>query len=224
MLRILTLLGLGAMLATPKQAAVDATSAAVPASLLEAAQQTTVDFAGALASASVAAGFELEEADDGPPSGKTMAPGDRDRKVPLADVANAFEARHLAYRAGVLRGVLVIRPAQDALPFLDEPSTIFPPATIEGVMAAARRVFLPIDPRLSGPALNSLGRPSDAIPLTLDGSGGRKVIDTLNQIVSQAPGRAWVVTTRKVGNEVRLVGFGFIEANGSRRTQPVLTE
>jgi len=88
-------------------------------------------------------------------------------------------------------------------------------------MAAVRRVFLPLDPRLSGPALNSLGRPSDTIPLTLDGSGGRKVIDTLNQIVTQAPGRAWVVTTGKRGSAVRVTGFGFIEGDGSRRTQPL---
>jgi hypothetical protein len=224
MLRILTLLGLSAMLATPEQAGVDVANPAVPTSLLEAAQRRPADFAAALASASVAAGFELKEPDDGPPSGETMALGDSDRKVPLADVAKAFEARHPAYRASLLRGVLVVRPAEDSLPFLDEPSTISPPATVKGVMAAARRVFLPMDRRLSGPALNSLGRPSDALQLTLDGRGGRKVIDTLNQIVTQAPGRAWIVTTRKVGNEVRLVGFGFIEANGTRRTQPVLTE
>ena len=88
-------------------------------------------------------------------------------------------------------------------------------------MAAARRVFLPMDPRLSGPALNSLGRPGDTIPLTLDGSGGRKVIDTLNQIVTQVPGRVWVVTTGKQDGAVRVTGFGFIGGDGSRRTQPL---
>ena len=223
MLRILTVMGLCATLTSPQQA-VDPAGDVVPASLLEAARRSPVDFAAALASASVAAGFELKEADDGPPSGQAIAAGGRDQKVTLPDVAKAFEARHLEYRASTLQGVLVVRPVQGVLPFLDEPSAIYPRVTVKGVMGAARRIFLPIDPRLSGPGLNTLGPPSEEVPVTLDGSSGRKVIDTLNQIVRQVPGRAWVVTTRKTGNEVRLVGFGFIEADGSRRIQPLLTQ
>ena len=47
------------------------------------------------------------------------------------------------------------------------------------------------------------------------------VMDTLNQIVRQTAPHTWVVTTRKEGDAVRIVGFGFLNAAGGRRTQPM---
>ena len=50
----------------------------------------------------------------------------------------------------------------------------------------------------------------------LDGSGGKTVLDTLNQIAVQAPGHVWVVTTREERDGVKLTGFGYIHGDGSR--------
>ena len=218
MWRIMTVVGVCATLLGRAQVA----GVAVPASLIEAAQQSPVDFAGALAAASMPSGFEIKEADDGPPSEKATPPVDPDRKVVMTDVIRAFEDRHPTYRARMIRGVLVVRPVEDALAFLDEPSTIYPPVTVTGIMAAARRVFVPLDARLAGAGLGSGGRLGDFAPVALDGSGGRTVIDTLNRIVTQVPGRAWVVTTRKQASDIRVIGFGFIGGDGSRRRQPLL--
>jgi hypothetical protein len=218
MWRIMKVVGVGvALLGTPQVARVG-----VPAAVVEAAQQSPVDFAAALAGAAVPSGFEIKEADDGPPSAPAAGLVDPQQKVALTEVISAFEGRHPGYRARMTAGVLVVRPVEDALPFLDEPSTIYPAANVTGIMDAARRVFLPLDPRLSGPVLNGIGRPGDQVPVALDGSGGRTVIDTLNQIVTQVRGRAWVVTTKKLGRDVRVIGFGFIDGDGSRRRQPLL--
>lgn len=217
MWRIITVVGMSATLLGRAQVA----GVAVPAALIEAAQQSPVDFAVALAGASVPSGFEIKDADDGPPSEMAAVPVDPNRNVAMTDVIRAFEDRHPGYSARMIRGALVVRPVEGALAFLDEPSTIYPPVNVTGIMAAARRIFVPLDARLAGAGLG-VGRPGDFVPVTIDGSGGRTVIDTLNQIVTQAPGRAWVVTTRKQGSDIRVIGFGFIEGNGSRRTQPLL--
>ena len=215
--KIMTVVGVSATLLGMTQVA----GVAVPAALIEAAQQSPVDFAAALAGASVPSGFEIKDADDGPPSELATAPVDPNRKVAMADVIRAFEDRHSGYRARMIRGTLVVRPVEGALAFLDEPSTIYPPVKVTGIMEAARRIFLPLDARLAGAGLG-VGRPGDFVPVAIDGSGGRTVIDTLNQIVTQVSGRAWVVTTRKQGSDIRVSGFGFIEGDGSRRTHPLL--
>jgi hypothetical protein len=169
----------------------------VPSSLLVAAQRSPVEFAMALANASVPAGLEIRESDDVPPDARPTSKVDREREVPVSEVVKAFEARRRDYRVVVMQGVLVIRPIDGTLSFLDEASTIDPPVSVVGVMASVRRVLSPLDPRLSGVVLNSYGRKGEDVPVMLDGSGGRQVIDTLNQIVKQAPPRTWVVTTRR---------------------------
>lgn len=177
----------------------------MPASLLVEAQRSPVDFAAALAKASVPAGLEIRESDDGPPSGEPLINVDPERRVPVSDVVKAFGAQHRDYRAVEMRGAVVIRPIAGILPFLDEASTIRPSVTVIGVMAAARHVFDPLRPGLAtAVVLDSMGKGED-VPVVLDGRGGRTVIDTLNQIVKQAPPRTWVVTTRKGGKDVRIV-------------------
>jgi hypothetical protein len=219
MWQIITIVGVSAAFLGTAQI----TSVAVPATLIEAAQQQSpLDFAAALAGAAVPSGFEIKAADDGPPSSAAAVTADSQQKVALTDLIAVFEGRHSGYRARMIGGVLVVRPVEGTLPFLDEASSIYPPVKVTGIMDAARRVFLPLDPRLSGPVLNGIGRPGDNVPVALDGSGGRTVIDTLNQIVSQLPGRAWVVTTSQQGRDIRVIGFGFIDGKGSRRTQPLL--
>jgi hypothetical protein len=195
------------------------TGRTVPASLLVAASDSLVDFAFALAGASIPAGLEIRESDDGPP----LRPAfniDPKPRVPLNDLVTTFDAHRHEYRAVVMRGgVMVIRPVKGKVPFLDGPSPISQEVTVTGLMAAARRVFAALNPGLTGPVLNSMGHEGDDIPVALDGSGGRTVMDTLNQIVTQAPRRVWVVTTREEPDGQRVISFGLIEAGRSRRTQ-----
>jgi hypothetical protein len=195
------------------------TGPTVPASLLVAASQSLVDFAYALANASILAGLEIKESDDGPPLGPAFNI-DPKQRVPLNDLVATFNAHRQEYRAVVMRGdVMVIRPVKGMVPFLDGPSPISQEVTVTGLMAAARRVFAALDPGLKGPVLNSMGHKGDDISVALDGGGGRTVMDTLNQIVTQAPGRVWVVTTREEPDGQRVISFGLIEAGRSRRTQ-----
>jgi hypothetical protein len=118
--------------------------------------------------------------------------------------------------------VLLIRPVTGTLPFLDAPSPIARKLRVTGFMAAARRVFADLDPRLNDPILNSIGHKGDDVPVMLDGSRGRTVMDTLNQIVTQAPGRVWVVTTRAEPEGLRVMSFALIEDGHGRRTQGML--
>jgi hypothetical protein len=187
----------------------------VPASLLESARLQPIEFAMALAAAQVPAGLELRESDERPFS----EPARVDRHGPrtsLGEVVASFNSSHQEYTARLTQdNIVVIRPVKDALSFLDEPSHIRQPSKVAGVMYAAQLVFSAIAPRLAGGIiLDSL--PDDAI-IVLDGSQSRTVIDTLNQIVLQAPGRCWVVKTRGKGNAVRITEYGFIEASGAHR-------
>jgi hypothetical protein len=192
----------------------------VPSALLAWADRSPVEFAMALAYASVPAGLEIRESDDIPPSTRPQLTIDPARNIQASELARAFNSQRSDYDAALMGRVLVIRPTGSALPFLDQPSPIDSPLTVTGLMAAAREVFSVLDPGLRGPILNSLGRDSDRIPIVLDGRGARKVIDTLNQIVLQAaPSHSWFVTTRKEPDGMRVVAFGIIEANGTRRTQ-----
>lgn len=200
----------------------DQTGLTVPSSLLVAASQSPVEFAMALAYASIPSGLEIKESDDVPPSRPPAFDIDPQRRVALDDLVTTFNVQHRDYRAVVMRGgVIVVRPIDRTLSFLDKPSSLSQEVTVTGVMAAARHVFAAVDPGLTGPVLNSIGRKVDNIPVVLDGTGGRTVIDTLNQIVTQAPGCVWVVTTRDQQNGLRVIGFGFIQGDGSRRTQPM---
>jgi hypothetical protein len=195
------------------------TGPTVPASLLVAASHSLVDFAYALANASIPAGLEIKESDDGPPLGPAVNI-DPKQRIPLNDLVATFNAHRHEYRAVVMSGdVIVIRPVKGMVPFLDGPSPISQEVTVTGLMAAARRVFAALDPGLNGPVLNSMGHKGDDISVALDGGGGRTVMDTLNQIVTQAPGRVWVVTTREEPDGQRVISFGLIEAGRSRRTQ-----
>jgi hypothetical protein len=172
----------------------------------------------ALTKASVPAGFEIRESDDraplGPPSGAAEG------SARLSDVVKVFETYHREYRAVVMESVLVVRPRKRAAALLDAPSSIVQPTRVTGIMTAARQIFSVRWPSLLGPTLNSCGRPGEDVEIVLDGRGLR-VIDTLNEIVMQAPNRAWVVTTRQEDEEAQVLNFGFLDSSGRRRVQSV---
>jgi len=192
----------------------------VPASLLGPATASPIEFAAALAKASIPAGLEIHESDDvfaavWPPDFQL----DVRRKVPVTQMLKAFNDARQDYRASVTpAGVVVIRPVERRHPFLDTASDISAPLTVTGVMRAARRIFTALEKRLAGPHAGSGSLRGEDIPIVLNGSG-RTVIDTLNQIVAHAPGRAWVVTTRSDGDYQRVIQFGFLEGDGRRDRQ-----
>jgi len=210
----------GAMLAQPGMT--------VPSAVLSAADGSPVEFAMALANSAVPAGLEVREADDRmPPNWPTINgrppawfDADRTKRVSATDVVEAFNRERRDYQAVLMGPVVVIRPVGERLAVIDQASPILGPTPVTGVMTAARRVFSDFVPGLTGPTLNSYGRKGEDLNITLDGSR-RTVVDTLNQIVLQAGPRAWVVTTRQEGQDIRLASFGFIDTEGNRRTQEV---
>lgn len=196
----------------------------VPAYLVSLADRPPLEFAFLLASASIPSGIEVRQPDDtypGPPRAGTQP---SERTVSAEELMQAFNAAHEDYRAVLMDGVFVIRPVRGRSAFLDVPSSIDPPTTVAGTMEAERRIFSPLDPRLLGPAIGGgIGREAArglSTHFILDGTAGRRVIDTLNQIVLQMPG-AWQVTTGLRGKEPTVVEFGLIYADRSRSMHPL---
>lgn len=224
-LKSFAIVGLGALLSGSGAAAVQ-DNATAPSGVLAAAQSSPVEFAMALANGAVPAGLEVRESDDVVPSNwptvNDRRPpwfnADRTKRVAVTEVVRAFNESRRDYHAALMGQVIVIRPIDGTLQLLDQASGISGRTQVAGSMAAATRVFSAMIPELSGPLLNSIGHKSDAVQVVF-GDGMRRVIDDLNQISLQTPPRTWVVTTRKRGDEVVLSAYGFIEADGSRRTQ-----
>ena len=192
-------------------------NATVPSALLTEVGRSPMEFAVVLAEAAVPSGLEIKEPGDLRSRPVRFVDADFTKKIPANQLTAAFNAQHSDYRAVSLNGVVVIRPLEGRAAFLDQPSAITSPVSITGRMAAARRVFAPLDPGLLGVVLNSLGYEGEDEPIVLDGAAGRSVIDTLNEIVTQSPS-AWQVTTRKQGDAQRVVAFGFIRRDGSGTT------
>jgi hypothetical protein len=193
------------------------TNQAVPASLLLKSQASPFEFAMLLAETAVPSGLELRESDNVRPRLKPDFNIERAQKAQAADLVKAFNSRHSDYRATWMDGVFVIRPTQKTAQYLDEP-LVREPIAVTGVTTAANHVFAPLDPTLlTGAFIGSYFGDSadrgDDIPISLDDTGGPRVIDRLNQIVRQAP-RTWYVLTREVENKVRIVRFGFIQRGG----------
>jgi hypothetical protein len=196
--------------------------ATVPSSLAGSAKRSPLELVGALAAASVPAGLEIRHSDDVLPSPWPPAFRDSKRRVPIADVLAAFNAARQDYRGVAAKGgVVVLRPADGRLPFLDQGSTIPAGTTVTGVMAAARRVFSQLDPALTGAVAGSGSMKGAGIRIALDGSDGRTVLDTLNQIAVQAPGHAWVITTVRERDATKIAELGFIHGDGTRDRLPM---
>jgi hypothetical protein len=184
----------------------------VPFYLVAAAERPFAEFMMLVAHASVRAGIELKEIDNAAVTGTPIRPKGETKQVPREELVAAIHARKPGYQATWDRDVLLIRPVNGRLKFLDTPSTLTSATAIVGVMQSLRTIMAPLDPRLLRPAVGT-GRGWEALRalsanITLDGSNGRTVIDTLNQVVLQNPG-AWHVMTRFEGGEWRVSEFGF---------------
>lgn len=192
-------------------------SSLVPAYLLQAAQGPPIEFGMALLSASVPCGLEIKERDNRAHSG-LVSKRATEKQMPLAEVLRAFQASHAEYTAQVTMGVVVIRPRTDFLAFLDAPSRIAERTSVPDVTQAARTVFSQAYPGLTGGIVVGAGPHSwPDSPVVLDGSGGRTVLDTLNQIATQAVGRGWLVTTRSENGRVLAVEVKLFDERGNRR-------
>ncbi len=209
------IIALGLFASPPEQ---QSAPSPVPAYLLQAAQGPPIEFGMALLSASIPCGLEIKARENRAHSGPVSKHGP-DRRVPLPEVLRAFEAAHAEYTAQVTMGVVVIRPRTDLLALLDAQSRIAEATTVPGVTEAARIVFSQAYPGLTSGIVVAAGPlpPWSGSPIVLDGSGGRTVLDTLNQIVTQAPGRGWLVTTRSAEGRVLAVEVKIFDEHGSRR-------
>ena len=198
----------------------------VPPYLLSAAERPPLEVTFLLANAGIPCGIEIRESDDVVPRPPADARRDLLQQVPASMVVEAFNASHREYRAALVDGVFVIQPSAGRASFLDSPSVIVPRITIVGTMEALRRILSPLDTRLLSPHIGGGIGPEAAKGLTarfvLDGSGPRRVIDTLNQLVLQMPG-AWEVTTRQYGQEWKIAKFGFIYGDRSRSQETIPT-
>lgn len=196
----------------------------VPADLVSIANRAPLEVVLTLASQSVPAGIEVFEADDRYPRRPPDFRPASSRQVPLNDVVTAFNDSHPAYRATNVDGVFVVRPASGRVSFLDGQSTIPPATAVLGAMQAMKRILSPLDPQLLEPSVgSSLGRQAAkafTAEVTLDGSGGRTVLQTLNQVVLQVPG-AWQVTTRMEERQTEIVRLAFIYTDFSRTVSTV---
>ena len=190
----------------------------VPASLLAAVDYPLAEFIRMIARVTPA-GFEMRESDDVAPLRSTAVP-EGQSTVALTEVVDAFNRVHRSYHAEIMNGVLVVRPIDRRVTFLDRPSPIREPTTQIGVMRAIRFVLSPLNPRLLdgvviGSTLGLHAFEGLSRSIALDGSQPRRVIDTLNQVAVQAPG-AWQVVTRRVADETEIVQYGFIYTDGAR--------
>lgn len=193
-------------------------SQTVPSSLLLQSHRPAFEFTMLLTETAVPSGLELREIDHVRPLEKPDFNIDRAARTPPEALIKAFNARQSDYRATWMNGVLVIRPTQGVARYLDQ-EFLPDPIAVTGVMDAGRYVFASLDPTLLkgarlGSAFGDSAERGDDIPISLDSSGGPRVIDRLNQIVRQAAPRTWYVLTREVQGEVRITRFGFMWPGG----------
>jgi hypothetical protein len=201
-----------------------ARSAEVPASLLAAAGTDPRTFVSILTHVGVPAGLEIRESSDQLPSSSprlwdpeqwTAERVAQQNKVPLPQIVAAFNQQHGDYKAAVLDGVLVVRPAERRVAYLDGHG---PTGQLHaaGLMSLAETVFAPLDARLDKPG----GRAGSRIgPIGVDVDYGdgldlvveawdRNVLDILNEVVRNAPGHSWIVVTSD-GDPAHILRAGF---------------
>lgn len=191
----------------------------VPEYLVAATERPLADFLVLVANASIRAGLEVKEADNAP-RGAVVPPKGERTQIPRDQLVDAFNARRPGYHAAWIGDVLLIRPVLGRMEFLDSPSPIQAPTTIVSLTQALRTIFSPIKPRppnsvAVGSVMGNEAGKALTERFTLDGSNGRNVIDTLNQVTLQHPG-AWWVTTRLIEDRWQPTELGFVYSDFAR--------
>lgn len=194
-------------------------AATVPGYLVAATDRPFAEFLLLVANASIRAGLEVKEADNAPVSRAPRRPRGETTQIPREQLVTAFNARWPGYHAAWVGDVLLIRPVVGRMEFLDSSSPIQAPTTIISLSQTLRTIFSPLRPGLLNPGAGSLSGNEAAKALTerftLDGSNGRTVIDTLNQVTLQHQG-AWWVTTRLIEDKWQPIEFGFVYSDFAR--------
>ncbi|HET9383874.1 MAG TPA: hypothetical protein VFO67_01920, partial [Gemmatimonadales bacterium] len=175
-----------------------------PAALASAARGRPVEFAMLLAHASVLVGLEIYGSDSEPRTMPEWQSIRGDEMIPLDIVIEAFNESHRDYKAGLMDGVVVIRPVARRAPFLDQPLMVSD-VDVVGVETALRKMFKAIDPSVdpSGGIVGSRRvtpeQAGDYVSVRF--TRGKTVLQTLNEIASRT-GLSWeVVTTRSTEQE-----------------------
>jgi hypothetical protein len=206
-------------------------SAQAPESLMSLATVDPLTFVRVLAEARVPAGLEIRQSDKSIPPRLSSVPT-RERlaqeaRVSLDSIAVACNASHRAYRATVAAGVVVVRPTDHAVDYLDQ-MTVSGQLRARGLMAFAREVFAPLQPTLGRQRAQFGSTPSpvgvdvdrgDALELEIDAQG-LTVLEILNEVARRAPGHAWLFVTRD-GDTPRIASLGFLHNYGSGTEQPL---
>jgi len=199
----------------------------VPRDLLATVERPPLEFAMVLSAEAIPAGIEIKDADDVVPFKPPVFKAERDlNQVPLGDLVDAFDAANDDYGAALIDGVFVIRPREGRAAFLDAPSSLDGVVMVTGLMEAQQAIFAQLSPRVLDPMIrvDHGGEAAKAFvtEFSLDGTGGRRVVDTLNEIALKMPG-AWQVTTREHDGEAEIAKFGFIysDFNRSLRNVPI---
>jgi hypothetical protein len=190
----------------------------VPSALLGIATSAApVDFVAALVEANVPAGLEVLAGED-VLSAKPDVPDDPNGRVALATVISAFNGRRSDYTAQLTNGVVVVRPVSSRAPFLDQEITI-PADSVNGILAAQRRVFSVLRPSLASGAImgSTFASAYDMGEYAVFVFDGRPALvrDLLSAIARSAPNQAWFAITRRQRDTTEIVEYGFIHANGS---------
>ena len=190
----------------------------VPDSLMVAATRDPVMFVMVAAHLGLPSGLEVR-ASDQRPSGRPEFQSASQRTVPLSEVLTAFNAAHSDYHAQLSGAVIVIRPVQRKAAYLDQTSALGQ-IDVVGVTAAARKIFVAIDPSLdaAGATIGSrigldAAAAGDSVRIKLNGQG-RTNIQLLNDVVSQSP-RGWMVVTDGEAESPQIVRVGFVNRGGA---------
>jgi hypothetical protein len=169
----------------------------VPSGLVAASRLPPMSFAMSLVDNFVPTGIEVRGSPIGPREPMPAFDLDRQNVVPVTDVIQGFNTAHSDYRATWTDNVILIRPIERRLRFLDSAAG-FVTMTVQDPLLALARVFEPIEPRLggrtrAGSSMASRTERGADITVTLVGAG-QSVVQVLNQLATQSD-RGWVVYT-----------------------------
>lgn len=196
---------------------------------LAAVRRPPLEFVMDLAHAAIPAGIEIRAADRsneryGDLSEVPPATADR------GQLARLFNQHHSTYHAQLIDGVVVVRPSQDATPYLGQ--TLAPDVVLRerGLMRTIERIFSVLDPRLSaaGPRVGSVLGPvgvdvdrGENLAVEID-ARGRSLIQVLDDLARAAPGHAWLVVTDGQ-TPAHIIRAGLIHQYRTTTEEPVST-
>jgi hypothetical protein len=203
----------------------------VPASLLLSASADPFTVASLLVNAETPTGLEIRQVDRLPLRVR-IEPPDWGTSVSLDQFIQSFNAAREDYVAELTNGTVAIRPRARRVQYLDARSNLTEMKLV-GISRAIRTVFSPLtgDPAAGGIIGSDIASSSlsvsmedflgEARPIQINGVGKNNV-DVLNEIVTQAPGQGWIVTTMEdAARQPQIFRYGVIRRVGSVNDGPI---